>query len=132
MKFTIKQYAESLYEVIEQSNPKDHDKVIDNFIQILRNNGDLTSYEKIVDEYEKLLTIAANTSKVEITTASGANPSPSLLKELNQFAKDKVLIEKKTDDSIIGGVVIKVDDTLIDASLKTQLDSMESNLKENI
>lgn len=132
MKFTTKQYAESLFEVIEQSSPKDHDKVIDNFVRILKANGDLASYEKIVQEYEKLLLISQNTSKVDITTASGASPSPSLLKELNQYAKDKVVIQKNTDDSIIGGIVIKVDDTLIDASLKTQLDSLESNLKENL
>ncbi len=132
MKFTAKQYAESLHEVIEQSSPKEHDKIINNFIAILNSNGDLAAYEKIVNEYEKLLILEANTSNIEITTASGASPSPTLLKELNQYAKDKAKITKTTDDSIIGGVIIKVDDTLIDASLKTQLNSMEANLKENL
>lgn len=132
MKFTAKQYAESLHEVIEQSSPKEHDKIINNFIATLNSNGDLAAYEKIVNEYEKLLILEANTSNIEITTASGASPSPTLLKELNQYAKDKAKITKTTDDSIIGGVIIKVDDTLIDASLKTQLNSMEANLKENL
>lgn len=132
MKFTVKQYAESLHEVIEQSSPKEHDKIINNFIGILKSNGDLAAYEKIVLEYEKLITLKANTSNIEITTASGANPSPTLLKELNRYAKEQAIITKTTDDSIIGGVIIKVDDTLIDASLKTQLNSMEANLKENL
>lgn len=132
MKFTTKQYAESLHEVIEQSNPKEHDKIINNFISILKSNGDLSAYEKIIAEYEKIITLQENTSTIEITTASGASPSPSLLKELNNYTKEQTKITKTTDDSIIGGVIIKVDDTLIDASLKTQLNSMEANLKENL
>ncbi len=129
MKFTVKQYAQGLLGAIESTAPKQHDLVIDNFIKVLKKNGDLEAYEKIITEFENLTTLAENTSQVEITTAGGASVSPSLLKELNTFAKDKVTITKHEDDSIIGGVVIKVDDTLIDASLKTQLDSLKSDLK---
>lgn len=130
MKFTVKQYAQSLYEVIETTDPKQHDRVIDNFISILKTNGDLEAYEKIITEFEKLLDVQSQTSEVTITTASEKSVTPSLLKELNHFAKGKLTLTKKTDDEIIGGVVIRVDDTLIDASLKTQLDNLESNLKK--
>jgi F-type H+-transporting ATPase subunit delta len=129
MKFTVKQYAQSLYEVIESTDPKQHDRVIDNFLSILKTNGDLESYEKIITEFEKLLDVHNQTSEVTITTASEKSVTPSLLKELNQFTKDKFTLTKKTDDKIIGGVVIRVDDTLIDTSLKTQLDNLEDHLK---
>lgn len=130
MKFTIKQYAQSLYEVLESTNPNQQDKVIDNFIQALTDNGDLAAYEKIVAEYEKLANVKAETSQVEITTATGATVTPSLLKELNQFTKAKVEVAETTDEKILGGVVIRVDDTLIDASLKTQLNNLEDTLKD--
>ncbi|HMQ02224.1 MAG TPA: ATP synthase F1 subunit delta [Candidatus Doudnabacteria bacterium] len=130
MKITIKQYAQSLYEVIETTDPKQYDRVIDNFINILRTNNDLASYEKIIAEFEKLLTAQENTSQVTITTVDGKTVTPSLIKELNQFVKDKVELTKKTDEEIIGGVVVRVDDTLIDASLKTQLENLEANLKD--
>ena len=130
MKITIKQYAQSLYEVIETTDPKQYDRVIDNFINILRTNNDLASYEKIIAEFEKLLTAQENTSQVTITTADEKTATPSLIKELNQFVKDKVELTKKTDEEIIGGVVVRVDDTLIDASLKTQLENLEANLKD--
>lgn len=131
-KITIQQYAQSLHEAISDSNPKDHDKVIDNLIKILKTNGDLGNYEKIVDAYEKILEQAGNTTKIEVTTTSQTEVSPALLKELNKFAHENKHTEvaTKKDDSIIGGVLIKVDDTLIDASLKNQLDNLHSHLQK--
>lgn len=129
MKFTVKQYAQSLMEVLESTAPKQQDRVIDNFINILQTNGDSAAYEKIVAEVEKLMSEHAETSKVTVTTAGDTNVTPALLKELNQFSKSKMEVTKVTDEEILGGVVIRVDDTLIDASLKTQLDNLEENLR---
>ena len=133
-KITIDQYAQSLHHAISDTNPKDHDKVIDNFIRILKTNGDLASYEKIIDKFEALLEAEGNTSKVEITTATEAAVTPGIIKELNKFAADtgkgKADITTKIDEKIIGGVIIKVDDTLIDASLKTELENLHSHLQK--
>ncbi len=133
-KITVQQYAQSLFEVLSDTNPKDHDKVIDNFIRILKTNKDLDKYEKIVEAYEKLLHLEANTTKIEITTTSQTVVTPGIIKELNKFAQEnkehKNDISTKSDDTIIGGVLIKVDDTLIDASLKNQLENLHSHLQK--
>ncbi len=133
-KISIEQYAQSLYEVISDTNPKDHDKVINNFIRILKENNDLGSYEKIIDAYENLIAIENTTAQIEITTANETSITPGIIKELNKFAKDnlktKSEVNIKVDESIIGGVLIKVDDTLIDASLKTELNNLHSNLQK--
>lgn len=131
-KISIQQYALSLHLAISESSPKDHDKVIDNLIKILKQNGELHNYEKIVDAYEQILEKEGSTTKIELTTTSQTEASPALLKELNKFAQDsqKTQVTTKTDDSIIGGVLIKVDDTLIDASLKNQLDNLHSQLQK--
>lgn len=128
MKFTTKQYAQCLVEVLETTSPNHQDKVIDNFISILRQNGDLTAYEKIISEVEIMFEKHHSTSQATITTATGASISTNLLRELNRFGKKHVNVQERTDKEIIGGVVIRVDDTLIDASLKTQLDNMKNNL----
>jgi F-type H+-transporting ATPase subunit delta len=52
-----------------------------------------------------------------------------LINQLNQIIGSKVDVEKKIDDSIIGGVVVRVDDTLIDVSVKTQLSNLNKELK---
>lgn len=130
MKYTAKQYAQALVEVLETAHPNSQDKVIDNFIQVLKDNGDLAAYEKIVNEYEKIIDVKSKTSQVEVSTATGAAIAPSILKELNEFTKEKIEVTEKTDEEILGGVVIRVDDTLIDASLKTQLNNLEDTLKD--
>ncbi len=130
MKFTVKQYAQSLYEVLTDSNPKDHDRVIDNFVTVLKGNQDLAAYEKIVQEVETMFNADQQTSKIEVTTASEASITPALLKELNKLAKSKADITTHIDETIIGGVVIRVDDQLIDASVKTQLNNLEKDLRQ--
>jgi F-type H+-transporting ATPase subunit delta len=130
MKFTVKQYAQSLYEVLTDSNPKDHDRVIENFISVLKANDDLSAYEKIVNEVDSLFQTDNETSKIEVTAANEKSITPSLLKELNKLAKTKAEITTKIDDKIIGGVIIRVDDQLIDASISTQLQNLEKDLTQ--
>jgi F-type H+-transporting ATPase subunit delta len=130
MKFTVKQYAQSLYEVLTDSNPKDHDRVIENFISVLKANDDLSAYEKIVNEVDSLFQTDNETSKIEVTAAHEKSITPSLLKELNKLAKTKAEITTKIDDKIIGGVIIRVDDQLIDASISTQLQNLEKDLTQ--
>ncbi len=130
MKFTVKQYAQSLYEVLTDSNPKDHDRVIENFISVLKANDDLSAYEKIVNEVDSLFQTDNETSKIEVTAANEKSITPSLLKELNKLAKTKAEIPTKIDDKIIGGVIIRVDDQLIDASISTQLQNLEKDLTQ--
>jgi F0F1-type ATP synthase delta subunit len=49
MKFNSKQYAQALYEALQET--KDHDKVVDNFVKILAQNGDLSKHPEIERYY---------------------------------------------------------------------------------
>lgn len=129
MKYSKSQYVQALHEAIHETDAKSHDKVIDNFIQTLKVNGDLGSYESIIEEYEKYDKDQRGVKDVEITTA-GASVNKSLLNELNSLVGKNIDITQKQDDKIIGGVVIKVDDTLIDGSIKNHLENLGKTLKE--
>lgn len=129
MKYTHEQYAQSLYEAFQDTNPKDHDRVIENFIGILKSHGDLSEYERIIAAYEKYDKGERGVKEVEVTTA-GSTVNRSLLNELNHLVGINAEIKQKVDENLIGGVVIKVDDTLIDASIKRQLENLDKTLKE--
>lgn len=129
MKFTTKQYALSLYQALTESHPKDHDLIIDNCIKILKANDDLKHYETIVAEVEKNFQNDSETSKVNVTTAHEKVFDEKLLKQLNEYSKKQVTVESKIDPDLLGGVIIRIDDTQIDASLKTQLDNLRQGLK---
>lgn len=130
MKITAKQYAESLLLALQETKPTDHDKVIDNFLKILVKNGDFSLHEKVMAEFEILDRKAKNISQAEVTFAKEAVSNAKILDELNELVGKKVEIKKKVDENILGGVVVRVDDTLIDASVKTQLKTLNKTLKE--
>lgn len=128
MRYSKEQYAQALYEALQDSAPKSHDRVIDNFIKTLKNNGDLGSYETIIETYETYDKEQRGVREVEITTASD-KVSKSVIDDLNKIVGKNATITHTTDDKIIGGVVIKVDDTLIDGSIKNHLNNLENTLK---
>jgi F-type H+-transporting ATPase subunit delta len=127
MKYTSKQYAEALFDSIQQTNPKDHDKVMDNFVKVLAQHGDIGRYEDIEAEYKKLEQKAKGIKEVDVTFAQEHNPK--VLDDLNSVVQGKAEFKTKIDEGIVGGVVVRVDDTLIDASIRTQLENLNSHLK---
>jgi F-type H+-transporting ATPase subunit delta len=129
MRFTKQQYAQALHEALQETTSSGQDKVIDNFIKTLKANGDLGSYESIITTYEEYDKNQRGVSNVEVTTTSGATVNKSLISDLNKFVgKDTEILHTK-DDKIIGGVVIRIDDTLVDGSVKNHLDNLHKTLK---
>ena len=129
MKITSLQYAQALLEAIQITNAKDHDKVLEKFVKTLAQNGDLGKHVEIEKEYRMLEMKEKGISQAEVTTAKNLEINSGLLKELNQIVGNKVEIKNKVDEGIIGGVVVRVDDTLIDASVRGQLDKLNQSLK---
>ena len=125
MKFSSKQYAQALYEALQAT--KDYDKVVDNFVKILAQNGDLSKHAEIEREFKLLEMKEKGIKEVDVTFAKEHNPK--ILDQLNSVVGSKMEFKTKIDEGILGGVVIRVDDTLIDASLETQLKNLNSELK---
>ena len=129
MKFTTQQYAQALYESVQETNPKDYDKVLDNFVKILAQNGDLGKHPEIEAEYRRLEMKAKGLSVAEITVAQEMEINSGIISQLNRIVGGKMEVKKKIDQGIIGGIVVRVNDTLIDASLKTRLENLNNDLK---
>ena len=129
MKLTSQQYAAALFDAVSETAPKDHDKILDNFVKILASNGDLGKYEEIDAEFHKLELLSQGVKQAEVTVAKEAEMNSSLVHKLNEIIGHKVEIKKQVDESIIGGVIVRVDDTLIDASVRNQLNNLNNSLK---
>jgi F-type H+-transporting ATPase subunit delta len=129
MKLTVTQYAQALYDAVHETGPKDHDKVLDNFVKILAENGDLGKYEDIEKEFKRVEREAKGIKEANTTFAHGLEKNHQIMDELNKVVGGKVEFKTSVDESIIGGVVVRVDDTLIDGSVKTQLENLNKELK---
>lgn len=132
MKFTHTQYAQALHEALQDSSPKDQDTIIENFIEILKKKGDLAEYEKIITAYESYDKELKGIIDVEVTTASDTSLSTNkaFIDKLNAIAGKDTAIQHKIDNNLIGGVVIKAGDILIDGSVKHDLENLHKTLTE--
>lgn len=132
MKFTPAHYANALYEALEDAQAKDHDKILDNFVKTLVEQNDLRMFDQIEEEFDRLEKAKQGVRIADVASAKplSKQSEKAIIDKLNKIAKSDVVIRKKIDESLIGGVVIKMDDTLIDASLKRSLEELKNNLSE--
>ncbi len=128
MKFTPKHYASALFSALNETEAKSHDKVLDNFVEILRANGDLSKFPEIESELNLLTLKQRGILPVNVTTARSID-NPGVLKDLNNIVAGKTEVKNQVDNSILGGVVIRSEDILFDSSIKTQLNNLNQSLK---
>ncbi|NLA27162.1 MAG: ATP synthase F1 subunit delta [Firmicutes bacterium] len=85
----------------------------------------------IVPEYQRLLDEDKDVEPVEVTLASCITPDleSELKKRLAQVVGRKVRLEIKIDPRILGGMVLRWEDRVIDASAKRKLDLLSDHLK---
>lgn len=129
MKFTSRDYAQALYESISDVSDKDSEKVLDNFAKILSDMGDIDKIEEIENEFRKLVDKKQGKLEAEITTARSVNLSKDSMETLNKIADAQIKAHPKVEEKIVGGVVVKMEDTLVDGSLKSELEKLNSLLK---
>lgn len=130
MSTTIQEYAQALHLALQESKPEDVDVVIENLVGVLKENNELDKYEAIVKEFEKLSLIAGEITEVEAVFAREATANKGILDELNSVVGPQMEIRSRVDNELVGGMVLRVDDTLIDASVKGSLDRLKEDLSE--
>ena len=128
MKITPRQYAIAL---LESLDGKKTSEKIGNFLLILKRRNDLKLLNKILVEFEKEWLKVNNQVKGAITSATKLSEKTkdhveSIIKKV--FKAEKVELEIKEDASLIGGLVLRIDDSLIDGSVKSKLAKLEREL----
>src|SRR3989338_8412889 len=131
MKFTAKQYAEALMDSITDTDPKHLDLVLDNFVQVLVDNSALRMFDEITEEFHKLELAKKGIKQVEITSVHPINQEneKEILHQLNKLVKGNLELKKKVDENIIGGVIVKIEDQMLDASVKNNLEQLRNELR---
>ncbi|MBU1614140.1 ATP synthase F1 subunit delta, partial [bacterium] len=80
--------------------------------------------------YEKLADLTLERVKVEIASAVPLNKEKTRRIEnvLKNSVEGELKVETRIDSQIIGGIIIKIGDKLIDASLRGQLKRMREEV----
>jgi F-type H+-transporting ATPase subunit delta len=101
-----------------------------NLVKLMAENGRLSIMPDVRDQFEVARAKAENKVDAEVISAFEltAQQTDELVNTLKNKLGCDVTLTTTVDKSLIGGVVIKAGDTIIDASMKSQLDSLALSL----
>ena len=102
------------------------------FMMLLIEKRRIYFLENIVAEFRKQVYKHENIITVEVTTAveMSSETKDKLKAKLNEHVDKKIEMEEYCDPDIIGGMVLKIGDYLIDGSIKSKLESLEEQIKK--
>lgn len=84
----------------------------------------------ILEEYLKILDAQDKVLNVELYSAAKltGEQKDNLARELKEVLKSKIKIEEKVYPDLIGGIIVKTDDRVIDGSLRNYIDQIKEKL----
>jgi F-type H+-transporting ATPase subunit delta len=102
-------------------------------VALLAERGKLALISEITEEYQRLVDNfrgieGAETAEVVTAVQLDADYQLKLAQRITEIVGKPVILKTSVDPSIIGGIVIRVGDKLIDGSLRTKLAALKKEL----
>ena len=103
-----------------------------NFIRLVAAKRRLFALPDMIRAYQDLVSDAKGIVRAQVTLAEA--PSDKVLNEikaaLRDVAKADVSVDVRIDPSLIGGLIVKMGSRMVDASVRTKLNSIRLAMKE--
>ncbi len=103
-----------------------------NFLLLLVDKGRMNVLSPIVEELRRLIEEAEGIERVEVVVPMPLSSSQrDLLKVvIERQTGKKAELEEKVDPAVLGGMVVKIGDTVYDGSVRTQILNIRENLRK--
>ena len=100
---------------------------------VLIENDQVQLFSSIVNKYNQLMSVSSKELDVIITSKSELSSEQlnSVKAGLSSKLDRQINIKNNIDDSIIGGIKLRIGNTIIDNSLSNKLMKLKNNLKNN-
>jgi F-type H+-transporting ATPase subunit delta len=102
------------------------------FLQLVASKRRLFAVREMIAAYRLLVEQRKGIVRAQVTVAQ--EPPPAILDEIKAALKNvagaDVSVDLKVDPAIIGGLVVKLGSRMVDASLRTKLNSIRLAMKE--
>ncbi len=125
-KLLPKQYGKILYESTKGLEGVELEKVIHGFLVFLREEQMLSKTDFIMKEFERYAKKQDGVEMIEITSARELTQND--IKEISKHFGEKTEATVRVDKKLIGGIMIQTDNTILDGSLKGQLEKLKQQL----
>lgn len=101
-----------------------------NLIKLMAENGRLKALPEVADQFEIFRAEAEGKIDAEAVSAFALSEEQekSIIATLKAKLGREITLTTSIDESLIGGVIIKAGDTIIDGSMKSRLESLALNL----
>ena len=108
--------------------------IMRSFLRILIDKGRIGALAEIQDWYQESLDQLSGRVRVQVTSAYKLSDDleEKLKVKMEAVTGKKVEMNVERDQSLIGGIVVKVGDTLYDGSIRARLNSIRELLREEI
>lgn len=101
------------------------------FIKLLIDRKRINLLSAIIDHYHHLVDVRLGRVRAEVISAAplGDVEVNQLKSALSKHTGKEVIIERRIDERLIGGVITRVDGKVIDGSLRARLNGLEDQLR---
>jgi len=126
--FSREQQAGALAAILEKA---ELGETVRRFVQVLARNRRLFALPQIIDAYLSELARRRGEVTAHVTSAVALSEDQrqALVESLKSSAGGKVQVDVKVDDSLIGGLIVKVGSRMIDNSLRSKLQRLQLAMK---
>ena len=106
------------------------DDYVKNFLKVLCEKKCVSTVYECIAQYEKAYDKANNILRATVITASplSEEQKSGVEKKLSGENEKKVICEYKVDKSILGGIIVRTENSQTDASIKTRLEQLKKSL----
>ena len=126
----VKTQSSSFNKILKKMNVQ---KLTSNFILVLIKNRKINLLNEIIKSFFFHVEKENGVLNVDVITATklDVNGEKTITKSINKLTSyKKIILNKILDKSIIGGLIIKFESTMIDSSIKTKLNQLKIKMKD--
>ena len=113
-----------------QAAISDVDPSVERFLMLLVENERLPLIGRIRREYDRLCDQAEDLLAVTVTSAVALDPAviSRLVEQISEQTGSRVELTEEVDPSIVGGVVLRVGNSILDASIRNRLENLRTEV----
>jgi F-type H+-transporting ATPase subunit delta len=106
------------------------DPLVLNLARLLLRRGRTALGPQIADAFRELVDESKGIAHATVTSAVPLSPEDqrAIIQRLREITGGEVVLETEVDDSILGGLVVRIGDRLIDGSTKSRLLALKRRL----
>lgn len=133
--FTHAEKEAALAQVLTQTSaelPEAVSRVINNFCALLAEKNRLSLFPLIVRAFASMLDASREVVRGTVCTAItlDSKKKASIQKSLGKSVKGSLALNYQVDPAILGGVMLQLGNRVLDASLRTQLETLRDTIKK--